>query len=363
MSKILFFAVYPAPYRAALAGALQKEYDTDVFYLGSGGDDRAKEWFDGGRYHSLDNADGRAYFDECKKNIKRYDLVAVMDFCGRVSVELLALCRRKKVPYISNCDGVMLFRHGNFLKDLLKKYLLGKAAAYLASGEHAKDYFLHYGADENKIHFHPFTSIGKADILPSTLSDGEKAALRKKLGLPQGKLCISVGRYIPLKRYDVLLELWSRMPSDVSLLLMGGGPEKEKYRQIIEKNRLGNVILEDFHPFEELFEYYRAADLFLHPTSYDVWGLVLNEAMASGLPVVVSDTCVAGLELIRNGENGYIVHLGDDDGFIERAKTILGDDDLRRRMSAEAIKTILPYTTEKMVSSQMKTVAEVLFRE
>lgn len=363
MKKILFFAIYPAPYRAVFANALAKEYTADVFYLQSGGDDRAAAWFDRGSYHALDTQGGMVFFKQCKKNIRQYDLAVVMDFCGKESVKLLALCRRKKVPYVFNCDGVMLFRHGNFLKELLKKYLLGKASAYLASGEHAKQYFLRYGATEDRIHYHPFTSLSESDLLSAPLSADEKKALREKLGLPQGKLCVAVGRYIPLKRYDVLLRLWTKMPPDTYLLLIGGGPEKEHYQAILAEAGLQNVILEDFHPFAELLEYDRAADLFLHPTSYDVWGLVVNEAMACGLPVVVSDTCVAGLELVQNGKNGYVIPLGDDEGFLQSAKRILNDDALRASMSEEAIRTISGYTVEKMVASQTKTIGEVLSGE
>ena len=86
-------------------------------------------------------------------------MVVVMDFSGKEPVRLLSLCRHKKVPYVVNCDGVMLFRHGNFLRDLVKRYIIGKASAYLASGEHAKQYFLRYGADENKIRFCDFSFV------------------------------------------------------------------------------------------------------------------------------------------------------------------------------------------------------------
>ncbi len=361
--KILVYSTLPLPYRTSIINQLSSAYSTDVFFENSCGDDRNDRYFEEGAFFYLDRTDGQAKFTECKKNLKQYALVIFFEFTAKTAVRLIAACRRKKVPYLVNCDGVMLFRHGNFLKDLLKKYLLGKAAGYLASGEHAKAYFLRYGAKEDQIRFHPFTSLSQSDLLSAPLSPEEKAALRAKLGLPQGKLCIAVGRYIPLKRYDVLLNLWKQMPPDVHLLLIGGGPEKEHYRQILAESGLRNVILEDFHPFAELLEYYRAADLFLHPTSYDVWGLVVNEAMASGLPVVVSDTCVAGLELVRNGENGYVVHLGDDEDFLKKTKSVLDDDARRVSMAASALETIRDYTVEKMVQSQMKTVGEVLSGE
>lgn len=361
--KLLVYSTLPLPYRTSIVNRLAEVYETDVFFETSRGDDRNDRYFEEGRFFYLESPEGKEKFDRCKKELKTYALVLIYEFSTKTAVRLAMICRRKKVPYVVNCDGVMLFRHGNFLKDLIKKYVLGKAAAYLASGEHAKQYLLRYGADEKKIRFHPFTSIYESDLLPAPLPATEKNALRQKLGLPQGKLCIAVGRYIPLKRYDVLLNLWKQMPPDAHLLLIGGGPEKERYQQILSESGLQNVILEDFHPFAELMEYYRAADLFLHPTSYDVWGLVINEAMANGLPVVVSDTCVAGLELVRNGENGFVVPLGEDETFLKKAISILEDDELRASMSASAIETIRDYTVEKMVQSQMKTVREVLSGE
>ena len=98
----------------------------------------------------------------------------------------------------------------------------------------------------------------------------------------------------------------------------------------------------------------------MHPTSYDVWGLIINEAMACGLPVVVTDTCVAGLELIENGKNGFVTHLGDDEDFMLKAKSIIADDDLREKMSYNNIEKIKDFTMENMVASQIETINKVI---
>ena len=359
--KLLIYAIYPAPYRFEIIKKIAIEYNADVFFESDSGDDRNKDWFSKNDCNVISTTEGKKRFIDCKKEIKNYSLVVLFDFSGKESVKLILRCIFKKVPYIVNCDGAMLFKHGNFLKDVLKRVLIGNACAYFASGKHAREYLIKYGAEDEKIYYHNFTALFKKDILSAPVPVDQKAEIRKRLGLPPDKkICIAVGRFIPLKRYDVLLWIWKDMPKDVFLLLIGGGPEKQKYESIIKENGLKNVILDDFHPFDELLEYYKAADLFVHPTSYDVWGLIINEAMACGLPVVVTDTCVAGLELIKNGENGFVTKLGDDTGFAEKIRRVLSDDDRRSEMAINAIDTIRPFYMENMIDSQLKTIKKVL---
>ena len=82
------------------------------------------------------------------------------------------------------------------------------------------------------------------------------------------------------------------------------------------------------------------------PTKSDVWGLVINEAMSFGLPVITTDQCVAGLELIRDGINGYIIPVEDNDALIEKTNLLLQQD--YRNMGAAALEAIRPYTIENM---------------
>ena len=351
--KVLIVSVYPAPYRMELFARFTELYDTDVFFEHSGGDERNKNWFSSGNYFTLDSEEGRIRFKDISLN--NYDFVVLYDYTEQAARHLISKCRKKKIPYILNCDGVMLSPHGNPLKDIYKRFLISGAAAYLASGEHAKKYFMSFGADEKKIHLHPFSALVPDDFVDAPLSGAEKLTLRKKLGLPETqKIAVGVGRFIPLKRYAELIEAWADMPPSCTLLLIGGGREEEHYRAVIREKGLENVILEPFHPAAELREYYRAADIFVHPTSYDVWGLVVNEAMASGLPVVVSDHCVAGRELIKDGENGYKTPMGDEAALCRRAKELLeASEDLRASMGKEALETIKPYTLENMASAQL----------
>lgn len=346
--KILILSMYPAPYRVELFEEF-KNFDADVFFESSNGDERSEEWFLKGEYKLIDTYDGKKAYKESIKNLKEYSLVAIYEYSTKTGIKLILNCMRKHIPYVVNSDGVMMTEHSNFIKKIIKKFLLKKASAYLASGENAKQYFINYGANEKNIYIHNFSTLHKKDILDNSVSYEEKIKLRKKLGLDTNcKIAIAVGRFIPLKRYNELIEAWKIMPENYKLLLIGGGREKEKYEATIKNNGLKNVIIESFYPKEELFEYYKASDVFIHPTSYDVWGLVVNEAMACGLPVVVSDHCVAGLELVKSGENGFLVKMGDDEKMCRKVIDICSEEQSYQQFSENAIKTIRPYTIENM---------------
>ena len=357
--KILVLSIYPAPYRVELIKKLSKEFEMNAFFDFSNGDQRDKEWFQQGEYFTLDTETGRKAYHQV--DLKQYRLAIIYDYTTREGIKLISRSKHDRLPYIINCDGVMMEKHGSFVRDAIKRYLIKGAAGYFASGENAKQYFLQFGADESKIYIHTFSELEDNDILKSPMTVGEKVILRRRLGLPDNKkIAIAVGRFIPLKRYDKLIKAWKDIPNDYLLLLIGGGIEEENYRRIINDNDIKNVIIKDFVIKEKLFDYYKASDVFVHPTSYDVWGLVVNEAMACGLPVVVSDHCVAGLELIKNGENGYQIPMGNDKKMCERIVEILGNTELYQKMSHNVLETIRPYTMSNMAKVQIDAIKEII---
>lgn len=363
MNKLLILSVYPAPYRLQLFQMFRNRYEVDIFFEHQNGDERNQEWFEKGDYHTLDTEKGLEKYRVKIRNIKEYNLVAIYDYASMTAIKLIMLCKLYRIPYVVNCDGVMLLEHTKWYKEILKTFLLRTAAGYLASGKNAKQYFLKYGAKEEKVYLHTFSTLNKEDILAEVVSEEEKRQLRNKLGLPRdGKLVIAVGRFIPLKRYNELIQAWKTMSKEYYLLLIGGGSEQECYEETIRSLQLGNVLIEPFHKKEELLEYYKASDIFAHPTSYDVWGLVINEAMACGLPVVASDTCIAALELVEQGKNGFIVSMGDDTKMCECIRNILKDKEVEHDMAMNSLETIRPYTIEHMAQTHMLFFKEIILK-
>lgn len=167
------------------------------------------------------------------------------------------------------------------------------------------------------------------------------------------KIVITVGQFIHRKGFDVLLNAWAKCNKEYELYIIGAEPTKE-YHDIKEELHLDNVHFEGFKTKEKLKCYYQAADLFVFPTREDIWGLVVNEAMANGLPVITTDKCVAGLELIKDGENGYIVPAENPNELAKRINELLSNDWLLEKMARNNLQKIRRYTVENMAKLHIK---------
>ena len=98
---------------------------------------------------------------------------------------------------------------------------------------------------------------------------------------------------------------------------------------------------------DELKKYYLASDVFAFPTREDIWGLVINEALAAGLPVVSTNRCMAALEMVKNSKNGYIVDVENEVQLADKINEILNDSELRKKMSENSLKMAEKYTIDE----------------
>ena len=111
---------------------------------------------------------------------------------------------------------------------------------------------------------------------------------------------------------------------------------------------------------EELLKYYKASDLFILPTREDIWGLVVNEAMACGLPAITTDKCVAGLELIKDYENGFIVPTERAEILADCIEKVMSDEQLTASMAMASLRKISTYTIETMASQHFNILRKVM---
>ena len=249
-------------------------------------------------------------------------------------------------------DGGLIRQEGK-AKYFVKKTLVSMANRWLSTGEYTTKYLIHYGAKEENVTNYPFSSLYEKDILPGIIPREEKKALRSALDIPEEKMVLAIGQFIHRKGFDVLMQAAASLDENTGIYIVGGEPTEE-YLKLREELGLKNVHFLGFQKKDALAQYYKAADFFVLPTREDIWGLVINEAMAYGLPVITTDKCVAGLELVENGVNGYIVPVEDATELAEKMRKVL--DSEMEAMGKASLDKIRPYTLENMAKAH----AEIL---
>jgi glycosyltransferase involved in cell wall biosynthesis len=252
--------------------------------------------------------------------------------------------RLRKIPFYMEVDGGLI-RQERKIKYLVKRALVRLAPMWLSTGRFTTEYLVHYGAEPDRVTHYPFSSLYEENLLPGIVSQEEKRLLREELEIPEHKVVLAIGQFIHRKGFDVLMRAAVSLDKTVGIYIVGG-EATEEYRNMKEELGLSNVHFLGFQKKDVLAKFYKAADLFVLPTREDIWGLVINEAMAYGLPVITTNRCVAGLELVENGVNGYIVPVEDEAALAEKMQTALASD--LDAMGAASLEKIQPYTLENM---------------
>lgn len=211
-----------------------------------------------------------------------------------------------------------------------------------------------HGASITNTYIYPFSSLPEKEIDKGIRSKEDKEQLRKELGIREERVIVSVGQYIFRKGFDTLLKALSNERNNVGVYIIGGKEPTQEYINIIKERRLKNVHFVDFQKKNELIKYYHVADLFVLPTRDDIWGLVINEAMACGLPVITTNQCVAGCELIKPFENGFLVDCEDIEDLSEKINYLLDDEERRKIMAQNNIQKMKGYSLEKMATEHYK---------
>ena len=286
---------------------------------------------------------------------KNYDLIIIGNPCTPTGIIAELYMQLKKIPYAIISEGGFP-GNGKGIKERLKYKLMHKSCLFFSTCPMDDDYFFTYGATKDRIRRYNFTSMYRKDIPGGVISAEEKKEIKKKLGIPKGQMILTVGRSVPVKGFDTLIKAFNGVEERVNILEQGektslyfvGADKLDEYDKIIQKDKIENIYFINNIPFEDLKEYYKAADLFVFPTRGDTWGLVINEAMAYGLPIISTDMCVAADALIDKEKGGIIVHVDDINAIRNAMICFLNNPKGRANMGQYNHKKIRNNTIEQM---------------
>ena len=359
--RVLYLTNIPSPYRVDFFNELGRLCKLTVIFERKSAKSRNSDWLKGRIndftavfLHGINIGDASALCVGVLKHLSKdlYDEIIVGGFSTPTGMLAIEYLLRKKIPFYLNADGGFVNNERN-AKFALKRHFIGSASKWLSTGEATDTYLTHYGASADKISRYKFTSLHDEDIVKEPFTDIEKKMAKEKLKIAESEVILSVGRYIYSKGYDVLIRASKHLKGSVGVYIIGGTPTPE-FLEIKEKLSLENVHFIEHLPKSRLREWYCAADLFVLPTRSDVWGLVINEAMAMGLPIITTQKCVAGLELIEDGENGFLVEVDNEEMLAKKINLTLADSVLLHKMSSNNIRKIRSYTIENMAQTHFE---------
>lgn len=360
--KVLFTTNILAFYRVDFFNELGKKCDLTVMYEKDKNNERNKKFynFKNENFKLVKVKYSLNFFNKLLKN--NYDIIVIGTYATKISALFMHILKLKKINFIINADGGFINYKENKLSKGLKTHFIKMAKYYLSTGKETNKYLEYYGAKKDNIFIYPFTSLFEKEILNEPISKEEKNKLREKYDIKKDFVYLSVGRFIHLKGYDVFLKSIKNDNLDkIEFILISGGEEKENYINYMRDNNINNVKLIDYCTKEELKEYYKMADVFFFPSRKDVWGLVINEALAYGLPIISSNNVIASLELI---DKKYLYDPEDYEQLYKLMKKMLEiKDEDRKRIGTKNLTTSKEYTIENMVKKHIEIFKEILKNE
>ncbi|GAF68574.1 unnamed protein product, partial [marine sediment metagenome] len=191
----------------------------------------------------------------------------------------------------------------------------------------------------------------------------QHSQLRQRLNLSDKLVILFVGQLTGVKGVDILLNamrLIQQNRFEAVLVLVGDGPLRAVLEAEAARLGLGDVRFAGYVQPDELARYYTAADVFGLPSRDEPWGVVVLEAMACGLPIVVSDKVGCARDLVQNGRNGFIVPVDNPKALAEALLGLLEDASLRKRMGRQSQEIVQNWDYEFCISQLEKALTVAL---
>jgi glycosyltransferase involved in cell wall biosynthesis len=244
-------------------------------------------------------------------------------------------------------------------RELVKRFLLRAFDAALVGGQSHVDYLLRLGFDRGRIS-RGYDAVDNTHFQRGADEARADPEARARLRLPERYFLCSA-RFVPKKNISLLLEGYRSYraivdPPAWDLVVLGDGPV---WPEILEvRARLGleeRVLLPGFRQYGELPAYYGLARAFILPSTVEQWGLVVNEAMAAGLPVLVSEVC-GSAELVQSGRNGYLFSPGSAASIASTLARIHQDGPRRAAMGALSREIVKLYGPEAFAAGLAEAV-------
>jgi len=302
----------------------------------------------------------------------RPDVVILMSWMNPTWWLAVLACLYSGIPFLYLTDqnlqrDLAAPRWKNWVKRLvLGKILFRITSGFLCAGTANRLLYSYYGVPDSKLIPFAFSwglqpLLQKADELAA-----QRNCLRAQMSIPENSfVMLFVGRFSPEKNPLLFLKAYERvnLPGK-ALVFVGDGHLRESLQQHVDNRQLDSVYFFGFQTRQEIPKYYAIADVLVIPSDRETWGIVVNEAMCFGLPVIASDQVGAALDLVKHGQNGFEFPKGDADELASRIEQLAAlTKDERRAMGKRSRELITIWSQRNLAQSLDRYLDRVCVRK
>jgi len=293
------------------------------------------------------------------------DAVAIPGWSYPRALAALRWCGRNEVPAIVMSETTESDFSRRWWTEQIKQRLVSHFGAGLVGGAPHREYLRTLGMPAERI-FLGYDVVDNDYFKEEARGAREhEADVRERYGVPRSYFLASC-RFIPKKNLPRLIEAYGRYRRRASddlwdLVLLGEGPERATVEHCIEDAGVEHSVhLPGFKQYDELPAYYGLAGAFVHASTREQWGLVVNEAMAAGLPVLVSDRCGCAPDLVEDGRNGFTFDPHDPSALAGLMARVAHGDVNRMDMGAASQDIIENWGPERFATGLKKAAEAAL---
>ncbi len=350
MKKVLYITNIEVPYRVEFFNQLSQQLDLTVLYERKKSSNRDGKWASSVKSnYKVKYLNGIKMKKEYSFDLgilkyvlsKKYQKIVFGCINSPSQILAILLMRLLKKEYVLNLDGEYFFE-GKGLKKSIKRFLVKGASDYLIAGEKPAEKLTRYVSSE-KIHVYHFSSLTKKELENNS----------KKINIDTNNTIIVVGQYYDYKGLDIALEVAKESPNQ-KYRFIGSGKRSEKLKNTVEKLHLSNVEVIPFLQKEELFKEFQNCKSLLLTSRNECWGLVVNEALSFGCPIIASSGCGAAEEMLSSVSPDFLVNNNSIEDYLE----IINKKVFNTKLKDNLIKKNRTYSIERSVEETAKVLSD-----
>lgn len=296
---------------------------------------------------------------------ERFHSFVVHGWYTRSYWQAMRACWRTGTPLMVRGDSTLLMASGGIKRMarwFIHRRFLPRFDAYLVVGRRARDYYLAYGADPARMEFCPHFVDNEWFSQAAAEARLRRAELRQQWGLSQAAVVfLFAGKFTAEKRILDFIRgvgIAAREAPGISGLMVGDGPLRPHVDAAIKEWGAPITPIGFLNQTKVPFAY-AAGDVLVLTSATETWGLVVNEAMACGLPALVSDRVGCAADLVTGGETGFAYPCGDVSALAAHMQRLAADPQLRERLGAAARRRIEAYSVEAAADGLCRALGRV----